>query len=70
MADDKPLSDNDADDRLKAALAALGTAPGRTVAANTALQAARRALSMLSWSLLTSSVRREACNEGAGRPDA
>ena len=70
MADDKPLSDNDADDRLKAALQALGTAPGSTVAGDTALQAARRALSILSWSLLTSSVRREACNEGAGRPDA
>jgi hypothetical protein len=70
MADDKALSDNHADDRLKAALAALGTAPGRTVAANAALQTARRALSIISWSLVTSSVRREARSEGAGRPDA
>jgi hypothetical protein len=54
MADDKPLIDNDADDRLKAALEVLGTAPGRTVAAKTALQTARRALSILSWSLVTS----------------
>jgi hypothetical protein len=70
MADDKPLSDNDADDRLKATLEVLGTAPGRTVVADTALQTARRALSIISWSLVTASVRREASSEGAGRPDA
>jgi hypothetical protein len=37
MADEKPLSDNDSDDRLKAALEVLGTAPGRTVAADTSI---------------------------------
>jgi len=47
MADNRPLSDNEADDRLKAALNALGEAPGITVAADTALAAARKALSLL-----------------------
>ncbi len=59
MADDKPLSDNEADDRLKAAREALGDAPGATVAANTALEAARRALSLLSLGLISASERRE-----------
>jgi hypothetical protein len=31
MGDNRPLSDNEADDRLKAALNALGEAPGVTV---------------------------------------
>jgi hypothetical protein len=48
MADHKPLSDNEADDRLKAALAALG-AQGATVRANTALIAARRHLPCYRW---------------------
>ena len=34
MADNRPLSENEADDRLKAALNALGEAPGITVAAD------------------------------------
>jgi hypothetical protein len=58
MADHKPLSDNEADDRLKAALAALG-AQGATVRANTALIAARKALALLSMGLITASVRAE-----------
>jgi len=37
MTDNRPLSENEADDRLKAALSALGEAPGLTVAADTAL---------------------------------
>jgi hypothetical protein len=44
MPNRKPLSDNQADDRLKAALAALGEPPGATIRANTALIAARKAL--------------------------
>ena len=40
MADNRPLSENEADDRLKAALNALGEAPGVTVAADAALTAA------------------------------
>jgi hypothetical protein len=59
MADNRPLSDNEADDRLKAALNALGEAPGVTVAADTALAAARKALSLLSLGLIAASVRRE-----------
>jgi hypothetical protein len=59
MADNRPLSDNEADDRLKAALSALGEAPGVTVAADTALTAARKALSLLSLGLIAVGVKRE-----------
>src|SRR5262245_12094708 len=38
MADNRPLSDNEAHDRLKAARNALGEAPGVTVAADTGRQ--------------------------------
>src|ERR1700748_1943619 len=55
----RPLSDNEADDRLKAALKALGEAPGVTVAADTALAAARKALSLLSLGLIAAGVKRE-----------
>jgi len=59
MADNRPLSENEADDRLKAALNALGEAPGITVAADTALTAARRALSLISLGLIAAGVKRE-----------
>jgi len=59
MADLAPLSDNEADDRLKDALAALGQAPGATVRADTALQAARKMLSLLSMGLICASVKAE-----------
>jgi hypothetical protein len=59
MADNRPLSDNEADDRLKAALNALGEAPGVTVAADTALTAARKALSLISLGLIAAGVKRE-----------
>jgi hypothetical protein len=59
MADNRPLSDNEADDRLKAALSALGEAPGVTLAADTALAAARKALSLLSLALIAAGVKRE-----------
>jgi hypothetical protein len=59
MADNRPLSDNEADDRLKAALNALGEARGVTVAADTALAAARKALSLLSLGLIAAGVKRE-----------
>ena len=55
MADNRPLSENEADDRLKAALNALGEAPGITVAADTALAAARRALWLISLGLIAAS---------------
>jgi hypothetical protein len=54
----KPLSDNEADDALKAARAALGDAPGETTAADTALRAARKMLSLLSLGLIAAGVRR------------
>jgi len=59
MADNRPLSENEADDRLKAALNALGEAPGITVAAETALAAARRALWLISLGLISAGVKRE-----------
>lgn len=52
MADDKPLNDLETWDRLNAALDALGTAPGHTKAADTALGAARRALILLQMGVL------------------
>jgi len=55
---ESPLSDNHVDDRLKAALAALGDAPGETVEGNCALKAARKALSMLSLALIMAGERR------------
>lgn len=59
MADLKPLSDNEADDRLKAALSALGEAPGATTRADTALQAARKMLALISMGLITAGVKAE-----------
>lgn len=56
---DKPLSDNEADDRLKAALAVLGTAPGATTSADAVLKSARKALVMLSVGLIAANERRD-----------
>jgi hypothetical protein len=66
MADNRPLSDNEADDRLKAALNALGQAPGVTAAADTALAAARKALSLLSLGLIAAGVKRELKEQAQG----
>lgn len=55
MSKDEPLSDNQAHDALTEARRALGEAPGATIRANTALEAARRVLSGLSISLLIAS---------------
>ena len=48
----KPLTDNQAHDALYAAREALGEAPGATVHGNTALEAARKALTMLAFGVL------------------
>ena len=53
----KPLSDNQAHDRLSAALEALGEEPGETTRADTALEAARKALSMIAFGLLWASEK-------------
>ena len=53
------LSDNEADDRLKRAMTVLGDEPGETVAANTALEAARKALRLISIALISSGVKRD-----------
>jgi hypothetical protein len=53
----QPLSDNEAHDRLTAALEALGDAPGATRRADTALSAARKALRMLGFGLLYASEK-------------
>ncbi len=52
MADKKPLSDNQIGDRLHAAREILGDEAGKTVRGNTALDAARKALSLLQVGLL------------------
>ena len=59
MADDHPLSDNAAHDRLYQALETLGEAPGASVHADTALKAARRGLQLLALGLLWASVKSE-----------
>jgi flavin-binding protein dodecin len=60
MADDKPLSDNGAHDRLYKAIEVLGqAAPGSTVHADTALQAARQGLRRLALALLHASIKGE-----------
>ena len=59
MTDDKALSDNQVDDRLKAALDALGEAPGATIRGNTALAAARKMLVLLSMGLIAASLKAE-----------
>lgn len=51
------LSDNQAGDRLSAALEALGEEPGATLRADTALIAARKALAMLALGLLYASEK-------------
>lgn len=51
----KPLSDNQAHDVLTEARRALGNSPGATVRADTALKAARQALSGLALALLVAS---------------
>jgi hypothetical protein len=50
----RPLSDNEAHDRLTAAREALGNEPGQTAAGDTALEAARKALRLLAIALLAS----------------
>ena len=66
MTDEKPLNDNDAYERLHAALMALGTAPGLTTAADTALTAARRSLVLLQMGVIKSA---EADQEPFKGPD-
>ena len=77
MADNRPLSENEADDWLKAALNVLGESPGITVAAVTALAAARRALWLISLGLIAAGVKRELADhkpsghfDGRARPSA
>lgn len=58
MPDSKPLSDNEADDLLKAARDVLGEAPGQTTHADTALKTARDALTMLSLGLIKAGLKK------------
>jgi hypothetical protein len=51
------LSDNQVGDRLHAALQALGTDQGETIRGNTALLAARQALTLLKHGLLIAAER-------------
>ena len=53
----KTLSDNEIDDRLKAARAVLGEEHGATVPGETALAAARKALELLSLGLIAAGLK-------------
>jgi hypothetical protein len=65
MADDKPLSDTQVHERLHAALLLLGSAPGKTIAGDTAMKSARRSLLLLQMGVVAS----EAANDdGAKAP--
>ena len=57
-----PLNDDEAYGRLHAALLALGRESGITQAANTALEAARRALTALQIGLLRSMEKKDDAN--------
>jgi hypothetical protein len=54
----KALSDNEIDNRLKAARAVLGEEDGATVPGETALAAARKALELLSIGLIAAGLKR------------
>lgn len=66
----KPLSDNQAHDALVEARRALGDAPGQTVRANTALEAARKTLAGLALALLVASESGADEIAGVKDPDA
>ncbi len=59
MPDDITLSDTQAADRLQSAHIMLGEAPGATILGNTALEAARKALSLLTLGLIAAVERRD-----------
>ena len=59
MADDKPITDEAAEARLGVALEALGTAPGLTPLADTALKGARQVLLAFKLALLSRSELEE-----------
>lgn len=66
----RPISDNEAHDRLGAALNALGTGTGETVAGHSALKTARRALSLISLGLIKASEQsRSPYPSAAKKPD-
>jgi hypothetical protein len=53
----KPLSETEADDRLKAARDVLGEERGETTAADTALRTARSALELISLGLIKAGLK-------------
>ena len=60
MADDKPISDDEIWERLARARDVLGEEPGATVAGNTALEEARKALAILTVGLVAAGEERDA----------
>lgn len=59
MPETKPLSDNQASNRMRAALDALGDAPGETTAANSALRVCRMVLLQFYFGLIKSGENRD-----------
>lgn len=67
MTDETLLSDTDVHDRLVAAVEALGRARGATVHGQTAIAAARRALTLFQIGLVAA-MEREAPTDGSSPP--
>jgi len=66
----RPLSNNEAHDRLTQAAELLGEEPGETTAANTALEVARQALRKLAFALLVideRAIQRESEDQQPGK---
>lgn len=57
--DHQPLTDTQACDRLQQAQDALGDAPGLSIPGNTALEAARKVLKLLTLGLIAAGERRD-----------
>lgn len=62
------LSDTQIDDRLHAALEAIGDAEGQTIRGNTTLAAARQALSLLKFGLLYAAFKNSDKNDAITDP--
>ena len=62
------ISDNEIDNRLFAALEALGDAEGKTIRGTTTLNAARQALSLLKFGLIYAAAKNSDTNEAITAP--
>jgi hypothetical protein len=70
MSERPPLTDDEAYERIHAALLALGREKGATVRADTSLKAARKALTLLQLGLLAAMEKGSDANAAVKAPDA